>query len=48
MLELNIDLKKIFFDEGSMDLPLEKRSRSSSNEFEVTQKFVDLIAETIE
>jgi len=49
-IELRIDLKKILLDEGGMDLETEKDSRSgdTGNQFEIAQKFVNLIAETIE
>lgn len=47
-LELRLDLKKILLDEGGMDLPAEKKSRSMGVEFQIGQKFVNLIAETIE
>jgi len=41
-------LKKILIDEGGMDLPAEKKSRSNDKDFAIAQKFVNLIAETIE
>jgi len=48
VIELRIDLKKILFDEGGMDLETENKSRSMGDTFVVAQKFVNLIAETIE
>jgi len=49
-IELRIDLKKILVEEGGMDLVTESETKSGNtgNKFEIAQKFVNLIAETIE
>jgi len=45
---LNIDFEKIFFDAGGLDLKTEFRSHGMGDQFELGQKFVNRLIESIE
>lgn len=45
---LNVDLKNIFFEEGGLDLKTEFRSHGMGDQFELGQKFVNRLIESIE
>jgi len=47
-IALNIDFEKMFFEDGGLDLKTEFRSHGMGDQFEVGQKFVNRLIETIE
>lgn len=47
-LTMNVDFRNIFFEEGGLDLKTEFRSHGMGDQFEVGQKFVNRLIESIE